>query len=144
MKRRLVIALVADDVAKLNRFPAILNSVEGRIENRGVRVQLRIGCRDRFSGILLIRHRPCRPVNMLRPYDIAGEPVAIRAILPDARLDIRLDFRHGFPDGFAEGGKDSAVAAALMSAHLIGERHRLRRIECEVASSRACRHVPWC
>ena len=114
----LVIALVADDVAKLDRFPTILNAVESRIEDRGMAVKLWIG-----RSI----HRSCGPVNMLGPYHVPGGAVLVASVFAHARLHRLFHLGHRFAHRFAHGVED-----AFIPAQFVSKTYRFESIEREV------------
>ena len=105
MESGLVIPFVPDDIAELDGFPAILNTVERRIENRGMAVELRIG---------RAVHRPGRPVNVFRPNHGAGVAVCVPPLFAHPRLGRILDLGHRFAHRNAHGVEDSFIAAQLV------------------------------
>src|SRR5258708_7402275 len=81
---------------------------------------------------LFIRYRTTRSMNMLRPYQVAGNAIRILPAFPYAALCIGLNVAHRLPHRLTDALQKARIAPAVMAAHFVSECGRFRNRKCHV------------
>lgn len=97
---RLIVRRIGFDLSHLDRLPAVFLGVESGIEDKDVRVQVRVG--DAVEGA-------AGKMRKLGKGKIAGRAVVVTSLTADARFGFGLHVVHGVGDGLVVGVENAAV-----------------------------------